>query len=77
MIHLSFVHSKSLEERSLTKFLSKLSLKDISIRFFSNLTKFTFFSSSYFNFNSLFFEQIPIKSLSDLIENFSSDLISV
>ena len=67
IIHLSLVHSKSFKDKSFTKFLSNLSLKDISILFFSKLTRFTFFSISYFNFASLFWVHTSKSSSNELI----------
>ena len=67
IIHLSPVHSKSFEDKSLTKFLSRFSLKEISITFFSNFTRFTFFSSSYLSLASFFSPQISKRFSNEII----------
>jgi hypothetical protein len=68
IIHLLFVHSKSFSDKSFTKFLSKSSLKEISILFFSKFTKLTFFSNSYLSFISFFRLQISKRVLKESIK---------
>ena len=67
IIHLFPVHSYNFEDKFFTKFLSKLSLNDISIFWSAKLTRLTLVSSSYFNFTSFFLSHKLINSAKFII----------